>query len=307
MKKHNEYKLKYFPWRLGDRRDGWRLRNVDPFFAMIPFFVRKRVDAQIFYQQSIPIDIIEAFVKEHKDEMPDLSVMHVFIAIGVRLFSQRPRLNRFVMRNKLYARKYINMSLIVKRSLTDDGEETLIKVNFLPTDTLYDVVRKVQQELNENQPEGEKNSADKISKILNYVPAFLKRFLVSTAVFMDRMGILPRALEKISPWHTSFFLVNNGSIGLDSVFHHLYNIGTCGFIAAMGTKSTQHVTRRSGEVVPYKSILLKLALDERICDGFYYSASLRTITRLFMNPEQLLSPPDQVLVDDGVGRKRIDI
>lgn len=226
MKKHNEYKLKYFPWRLGDRRDGWRLRNVDPFFAMIPFFVRKRVDAQIFYQQSIPIDIIEAFVKEHKDEMPDLSVMHVFIAIGVRLFSQRPRLNRFVMRNKLYARKYINMSLIVKRSLTDDGEETLIKVNFLPTDTLYDVVRKVQQELNENQPEGEKNSADKISKILNYVPAFLKRFLVSTAVFMDRMGILPRALEEISPWHTSFFLVNNGSIGLDSVFHHLYNIGT---------------------------------------------------------------------------------
>lgn len=307
MKKHNEYKLRYYPWKWGDRRDGWRVRKVDPFFAMIPYFVRKRGDAQIFYQQSIPIDNIEVFIKEHKEEMPDLSVMHVIIAAAVRLFSQRPHLNRFVVRSKLYARKYINMSLVVKRSLTDEGEETLIKVNFLPTDTLYDVVRKVQKELDENKPEGEQNDADKISKILNTVPAWLKRFLVSTVVWMDKMGILPRALEEISPWHSSFFLVNIGSIGLESLYHHLYNVGTCGYFAAMGIKSTQHITRRSGEVVPYKSILVKLVLDERICDGFYYSSSLRTIIRMFMSPEQLLTPPEQVIIDEGVGRKREDV
>lgn len=50
MKKYNANKLRYFPWRWGDRRDGWRVRNVDPFLAMVPLFLRKRLDAQNYFQ-----------------------------------------------------------------------------------------------------------------------------------------------------------------------------------------------------------------------------------------------------------------
>ena len=121
MKKYNANKLRYFPWRWGDRRDGWRVRNIDPFLAMVPLFLRKRIDAQNYFQERVPIDDIEAFVKEHKEEIPGLSIMHVIIASVVRVFSQRPILNRFVVWNKIFARKYINMSLVVKRSLTDEG------------------------------------------------------------------------------------------------------------------------------------------------------------------------------------------
>ena len=89
---------------------------------MIPFFLRKRLDAQNYFQERIPIDNIEAFIKEHKEEMPGLSIMHVVIAAMVRLVSQRPYLNRFVVWNKLYARNYFNVSMVVKRSLTDSGK-----------------------------------------------------------------------------------------------------------------------------------------------------------------------------------------
>lgn len=304
MKKYKEYKQKYYRWKLGDRYDGWRVRNIEPFFAMIPFFLRKRLDAQNYFQERISIDNIEAFIKKHKEEMPGLSIMHVVIAAMVRLVSQRPYLNRFVVWNKLYARNYFNVSMVVKRSLTDGGEETMIKPYFHPTDTIYDVVRKVQKELEAIYDEGQQNSADILSKFLSVFPNFLMRFLVFTFTWMDKLGILPRSLEQISPWHTSLFMTNIGSIGVESIYHHLYEFGTCSIFMAMGKKSTQHTSKRSGEVVPYRSIQLKFAVDERICDGFYYASSLRMLNRIFQNPEQLLTPPEEVIVDDGVARRR---
>lgn len=307
MKKYKEYKQKYFRRKLGDRYDGWRVRNIDPFLAMIPFFLRKRLDAQNYFQERIPIDNIEAFIKEHKEEMPGLSIMHVVIAAIVRLVSQRPYLNRFVVWNKLYARNYFNVSMVVKRSLTDSGEETMIKPYFHPTDTIYDVVRKVQEELEAVHQEGQQNSTDILSKFLSVFPNFLMRFLVFTFTWMDKIGVLPRSLEQISPWHTSLFMTNIGSIGVESIYHHLYEFGTCSIFIAMGKKSTQHAPKRSGEVVPYRSIQLKFAVDERICDGFYYASSLRMLNKIFQNPEQLLTPPEEVIVDDGVKRKRADI
>ena len=136
-----EYTLKYWPKGINDRYDGWRVKKVDPVFAVIPYFLRTRMDAQNFFEECLPIDHIEEFIKEHKEDIPDLSIMHVIMAALTRLISQRPRLNRFVMWNKIYARNHINISIAVKRSLTADGEETLIKPYFMPDATLQDVVR----------------------------------------------------------------------------------------------------------------------------------------------------------------------
>jgi pyruvate/2-oxoglutarate dehydrogenase complex dihydrolipoamide acyltransferase (E2) component len=76
---------------------------------------------------------------------------------------------------------------------------------------------------------------------------------------------------------------------------------------AMGKKSTRHRSNNSGEIVPYKSIQLKFSIDERITDGFYYASSLRMLNRIFQDPKQLLTPPEQIVVDDGVGRNRKDL
>ena len=299
--------MRHFSRKFGDRRDGWRLRNVDAIFAIMPYFMRKRLDSQVYFDVLLPIDQIEDFIKQHKEEIPGLSIMHIIIAAIVRVFSQRPKLNRFIVRNKLYARNYINISLMIKRSMTDEGEETVIKLFFLPTDTLQDVVRKVQEALDENKSEGEPNTIDKLSKFLSGLPPFLMRFLSSTLIRMDRFGILPRSLEEISPWHASFFLSNIGSIGTESVFHHLYEVGTCSMFMAMGQKFTQHITRRSGEVQTFKTIRLRFTFDERVADGFYFASSIRSALKLGQQLEQLLSPPEQVIVDDGVGRKRMDV
>lgn len=114
MKKQD--KLNYYKWSWGDRYDGWRVRKVDPVFSVIPYFLRTRMDAQNYFEERVPIDHIEKFIKEQKELIPDLSIMHIVMAALVRLISQRPHLNRFVMWNKIFARNHVTFSIAVKRS-----------------------------------------------------------------------------------------------------------------------------------------------------------------------------------------------
>ena len=305
MKKQD--KLNYYKWSWGDRYDGWRVRKVDPVFSVIPYFLRTRMDAQNYFEERVPIDHIEKFIKEQKELIPDLSIMHIVMAALVRLISQRPHLNRFVMWNKIFARNHVTFSIAVKRSLSDNGEETLIKPQFLPSDTLQDIVRKTREEQENNQQPGQQNSSDLISKILGMLPDLAMRIVVFLLLWLDKVGLMPKFIEKASPWHCSVFLTNIGSIGVESIYHHLYEFGTCSMFVAMGKKSRRHSFNKHGELAASKSILLKFVLDERICDGFYYASSMRMLSKIMNNPASLLTPPEKIIVDEGVGKNRIDL
>lgn len=305
MKKQD--KLNYYKWSWGDRYDGWRVRKVDPVFSVIPYFLRTRMDAQNYFEERVPIDHIEKFIKEQKELIPDLSIMHIVMAALVRLISQRPHLNRFVMWNKIFARNHVTFSIAVKRSLSDNGEETLIKPQFLPSDTLQDIVRKTREEQENNQQPGQQNSSDLISKILGMLPDLAMRIVVFLLLWLDKVGLMPKFIEKASPWHCSVFLTNIGSIGVESIYHHLYEFGTCSMFVAMGKKSRRHSFNKHGELAASKSILLKFVLDERICDGFYYASSMLMLSKIMNNPASLLTPPEKIIVDEGVGKKRIDL
>lgn len=299
-----KYHLNYFTKKWGDRKDGWRVRNVDALFLVIPYFLRTRLDSQNLYEETFPIDHLEEFIKKHKEEIPDLSIMHVIMAAFVRLYSQRPQLNRFVVWNKLYARNHISIALVIKRSMTIDGEETVVKPHFLPTDTIYDVARSIQAELEKNKQEGQQNDVDNISKFMGIMPPFLLRLIVGILRRLDGYGWLPEVLRDASPWHSSIFLTNIGSIGIGSIYHHLYEFGTTSVFVAMGKKSRIQTINSDGSVKNEKALNLKVVSDERICDGFYYASSLRLFSKIINNPEALLLPPDNVVIDEGVRKIR---
>ena len=301
-----EDKLKYYGWSVGDRYDGWRVRKVDALFSVVPFILPKRTDSEVFFAVKIPIDSIENFVREHKKEMPGLSIMDVVIASLIRLISQRPYLNRFIVWNKIFARNHVSFSIAIKRSMTIDGEETVIKPYYLPTDSLQDVVRKTNQELQNNQQVGQENSSDAISKFMGYLPDFLLRSVIFSIKQLDRIGLMPKLFFEASPFHTSVFLTNLGSIGIESIYHHLYEFGTCSAFASMGKKSSKKVVNNDGTIKTMKTIELKFVLDERICDGFYYASAIRLLEKILANPSALLLPPETVIIDDGVGKKRIE-
>ncbi|MPN35653.1 hypothetical protein SDC9_183151 [bioreactor metagenome] len=208
--------------------------------------------------------------------------------------------------NKIFARNHINFSIAIKRSLTDAGEETLIKPYFLPQDTLLDVVSKTRELQEAIQKVGTKNASDTISRVLGVLPDSLMRIVAWLMLSLDKVGLLPKFINEASPWHCSIFLTNIGSIGVESIYHHLYEFGTCSNFVAMGKKSRQHLMNTHGNLVAHKRIALKFVLDERICDGFYYASSMRLLSKYLDNPEVLLTAPEKVVIDEGVGKKRVD-
>jgi len=301
---YKDNKLNYFKWRLGDRYDGWRLRNVDPMFSVAPFILKSRVDSQVLFEIKVPIDTIENFIRIHKEDIPDLSIMHVVMASLVRLMSQRPNLNRFVIWHKIFARNHVNFSIAIKRSMSDIGEETIIKPYFLPTDTLQEIVQKTNAELQNTLKNNQDNSTDNLSKIFGFLPDFLLRSVVYILTYLDKIGLMPKMFNHASPFHASFFLTNLGSIGIESIYHHLYEFGTCSMFVAMGRKTKENVVEKNGEIKTNKSILLKFVLDERICDGFYYARSMRMLEKILSDPADLLVPPTEVLIDEGVRKMK---
>ncbi len=94
-----------------DRYDGWRVRNVDTFFSVAPFILRTRIDSQCFFEETIPIENLEAFIRKQEGGHAEITFMHVHHRGDGPHVLAAPYLNRFIVWNKIYARNSIHLSL----------------------------------------------------------------------------------------------------------------------------------------------------------------------------------------------------
>ena len=209
--------------KFGDRYDGYRVKNVDPFFHLIPHVMKTRVDSQVFFEDEIDITELEKFVRtQGENGIPGLKMYHLILAACIRLYAQRPYLNRFCMNGRIYARNNMRISMSILRGQGGDAETTMVKPEFELTDTLQDVVTRFNQLVDANRVETSENGTDATAKLLGALPTCITRFAVNTLAFLDRRGWLPKAVNEISPFHTSLFITNLGSIGIKPIYHHIY-------------------------------------------------------------------------------------
>ena len=267
--------------RLGDRYDGFKVRGIDPLFVMIPHIMKKRTESMVFFEEDIDIASLEKFCRKlrHETEMNDLALLHVIMAAAVRMIALHPCVNRFISGRKLYARNDISMAISIKRDMSIDGEETVIKPSFSPDATLQDVWKILREEVTASKS-GTENSTDGAANILTILPGFLIKLVVYVCNCLDQIGKMPKFLNKLSPFHNSCYIVDNGSIGIGSVYHHLYDFVTCSVFLSMGRKENVNRLERDGSVSSVRIMNLKLAVDERICDGFYFATTIRHFRKL---------------------------
>ena len=285
-------------WRPGDRYDGYKVRKLDPMFELIPYIMRSREDSQVFFEERFDITELDRFIAAHRKDIPGISVLNVITAALVRTISQKPKLNRFTSGGKIYARKYLRFSVTIKQSLTEDAEESNILPEFSVYDTLYDVIDKMRDSINETKRASEEgNDTDVAVKVLGILPGWLKRFIVFACRNLDKIGLMPKAVNKFSPFHSSVYITQVGSLGIDSIFHHLYEFGTTSAFVSIGKKDTVRTVDPDGEPDVRKYINLKFVLDERIVDGFYYASAIKYIKNCLKKPETLLVPPESIVED----------
>lgn len=275
----------------GHRSDGREIKTLPAFFKVIPSVMLERNDSQVLYKQDIPIKYLDEYIDNKAKDGIKIAYMHIIYAAIVRVIAERPRLNRFVMNGTTYARNKIYVSLAIKKNLTDDGVETTTKIEYQGTETIFDIKQKLDAIIEQNKEVEANNETDKLAKTLGLIPTGLIRVAVKFLKFLDRHGLLPKAIIKASPFHTSVFLTNVGSLGIDTIYHHLYNFGTTSMFFSMGKKKKSFIYEDE-EIKEEKCITLAFVGDERICDGYYYANSFKSLFRYLKKPELLETVPD---------------
>lgn len=270
----------------GKRADGRRIRNISPFFILIPHIMKRRSDSQVFYSQEIPIAPLDEYIEKKEAEGIRMSYMSIIYASLIRIIAEKPQLNRFVMNGKVYTRNDIAISLAIKKGMSETAEETTLKLHFNGTENIFDIRNVLEKVILENKDAAAENNTDKLAKALAYIPSWFVKLFVNFLMFLDRHDLMPKFIVELSPFHTSAFLTNVGSLGIDSIYHHLYDFGTTGVFLAMGKKKKSLISV-DDTLKEEKSLSLRWVLDERICDGYYYANALKAFNKYMKKPELL--------------------
>ena len=295
-KKEERKKEKKRRRRFGDRRDGRRIRTLPAMTAMIPYIMKVRSDAQNHFEDEIDITNIEAYLeKKHKEGYINMGILHLFLASYVRAIAQRPGINRFVAGQHIYSRSDIVAVMTVKKTMTLDSPDTVVKVQFDPRDTAVQVYEKFEATVKEAF--AKETNFDKTAGLLRRIPGLLLRFTVGLLRFLDYFDLLPRKLLKVSPFHGSFIITSMGSLGINPIYHHLYDFGTLPVFLSYGKKYTKDVINEDGSVERRHFVSLRVVTDERICDGYYYASAFKIVKRALLHPELLDTAIDTYLED----------
>lgn len=284
--------------RFGDRKYGRRVRTMSPMSYVIPYIMRTRNDAQNQIADTIDITEADKFLREMRAKgYKSISVLHVFIAAYIRAIAMRPGINRFCSGQKIYHRNTIEINMAVKKEMSLDAPDTMIKVRFEPTDTITDVYEKFNAVAEKATAEGSNTDFDKTARWLTHLPGILFRATIRFLDFLDYHGWLPQALLDVSPFHGSMIITSMGSLGIPPIYHHLYNFGNLPVFISYGLKYHKNVMNATGAVERRTMIDIKVVTDERICDGFYFASALKLIRKFVASPALLTTPPETVIDD----------
>lgn len=295
VKVHNDGR--YHPsW--GDRIDGRRIRSAPAMEQITAYFMPDRTGANNLFSESVEITELERYVRRKRREgLTGFGMSHVIMAAYVRTVAKYPALNRFIAGQKIYSRgEDIALCMTVKKEMTAKAPDSVIKVHLNPADTAADVFRKFSAQVEAAKDEMENTSADNTAAAFMMIPSLVLKFVIWLLKTLDYFGLIPRFLLEVSPFHGSVYFTSMGSLGIKPVYHHLYDFGTVPAFCAFGRKRrTEEI--KNGEIVERKYVDLKFNLDERICDGFYYSGVIKYFLRLLASPEILDMPPEIIEKD----------
>ena len=288
----------------GLRPDGKKVKDLDPIQRIIPHIMTARHDSQNLTTYDCPCEPMDEFINAQLAQGEVYNYMHLLIAAMVRTFARFPRLNRFVMNGRIFMRNEIQVSFVVKKNLSPDAADSLVKLTFSGLESLPEIQKKIDEAIEANNNMAANNGTDKIARVLTITPNAIIKFLLGTIKFLDKHGLLPKAIINLSPFHTSLFVTNMKSIKGPSIFHHLYDFGTTGIFMSMGKESVVPAVSKD-EYVSAKRMPVWITTDERFCDGFYFVGAMKHMERLLKHPELMMEPLDALTADIEVihGRK----
>ena len=285
--------------RFGDRNDGRRLRTLSPIFAVSPYLMKTRNTSQNYIQDAIEITKMEQYIREkRKAGLKNFGILHVLLSAYVRTCARYPGLNRFIAGQKIFSRdREIEINMTIKKEMSTDSPDTVIKVEFDPADTADMVYERFNAKVQAVKDAPLDTGFDKLAGVFHLIPGLVLKFFVALLQTMDYFGLLPRFLTKLSPFHGSMYITSMASLGIPPIYHHLYDFGNVPVFISFGKKRRESEVQKDGGLELKRYIDWNIVTDERIVDGFYFAACMRYLHNLISDPWQLDEPPAEVIRD----------
>ena len=271
------------------RKDGTRVYNEDPVYYLIPYFLTKRYDAMNMITLDIPEEPMRIYMNAKRKEGQPVSHLAMLLTAYLRTVEKYPAINRFIVGKKIYQHNDVTVSMVVLKPGTD--LDTMSKIHLDFQDDIFTVQKKITGYIDENRQLGEANALDRLMPKLIRMN-WLLGIVIGALRLMDRLGILPRALIDVSPFHASLLISNLASIRTNHIYHHVYQFGTTSVSITMG--NMREVPRRSRDGIVFDRCMpLGVVMDERIANGHYLAQAFAEMKKLLAHPELMESRTEE--------------
>ena len=277
--------------RLGDRKDGRLIRDIDSMHFIMPIIYPNRCDNEAFISERIDLTAAERFLEEKNAANPEYkyTFFQLIVTALIKTVTLRPKMNRFIANKNIYQRNEVSASFVIKKQFADEAQEGLAFIHATDNTTLDEVHDEIYRQVTSCRS-GKQDSTSDAMDMFKRMPRFLAKALINIICVLDRHGKVPRSLIETDPYYSSIVLTNLGSIGMHSGYHHLTNWGTNSLFAAIGEKKERPFYDNDGIPHMRQSVDIGITIDERLADGYYYSKTVKLLKYLLENPELLDKP-----------------
>ena len=274
--------------RRGDRRDGVLLRELDALHFITGIIYPNRCDNEAYIAETIDLTNINKYLEEknRSEDVFPYTMFHILVTALTKTITLRPKMNRFIVNENFYQRNEVTAAFIVKKLFSDDGAEGLAFLHVKENSTLESLHQDLFEQISTARSDVNDSTSESMD-ILNRMPRWLSKLAIHILCWLDRHGIVPKAMVENDPYYASVVFSNVGSIKLKSGYHHLTNWGTCSLFCLIGEKKLRPIFADDGSFVMHDTVQLGVTIDERLADGYYYAKSIRLLKHLLENPELL--------------------
>lgn len=277
--------------RLGDRKDGTLMRELDSLHFITGVIYPNRCDNEAYISERVDLTPIKAYIDKKNAEETEFAYtyFHLVLTALVKAITLRPKMNRFIVNGNFYQRNEVSAAFVVKKQFSDKGAEALAFLHAKEDDTLTSIHESIRQQIMACRSEKADSSTENMD-ILNKLPRWVGKTAVRFIMWLDKHGWVPQDMVATDPYYSSVVLSNLGSIGLKCGYHHLTNWGTCSLFCIIGQKKMTPFFDENGAMTMRETLDLGLTVDERIADGYYYAKTVRLLKYLLEHPEELEKP-----------------
>jgi hypothetical protein len=272
------------------RNDGDIVRGLPAERRVMPYLMRTRNESLVFNDSVFDIGRARAWLKAYRrTHAGHATFFHLFAYVCTQVLHARPQLNRFISGGRLYQRRGVQISFIVKKHMSDDGVGVTVKLDVPAGLSFTGFVTSIAGAIEEARSKD--RAVDREVGLVMMLPGIVLRGLVRLVKLLDACNLYPEFMTGNDPMYASLFLANLGSVGVNDTYHHLYEYGTVSIFGAVS--APRRMPFVEGDAVVVKDgLTVRWTFDERVHDAFYAARALDMLQRAIEDPARHLGPPE---------------